>query len=152
MADKKEEKSLFAKAGDKLSGFGDYVNKQTTLSDETKKSIEAKKQKAKEELLKAKAKAGEWLKVTKEWMKVSRNRSMLLVAILMFMILLNFAVFMSINFDDLKKNDKDGDDARNKVGHLKNISIATFFFALLLGVNIGVEGVMKPVDVVITEI
>lgn len=150
--EKKEEKAWYQRGYDNVVSTGKYINEKTTLSKEQKESIEATKIKAKEQLAKAKVTAGEWSKATMAWLKVSSNRSMLLVAILLFMILLNFSLFMSINFDDLDEKGEAGDSARSKVAHLKNISITTFIFALMLGVNVGLERFMKPIDIVITEI
>lgn len=144
--------TLGARIASAGASAGKFINEKTTLSDENRAKVELAKQQAKEQLAKAKVKAGEFSKIAMEWIKVSKNRSMLLVAILLFMILLNFSLFMSINFDDLDEKGEAGDNARSKVAHLKNISTATFFFALLLGVNIGAEQFIKPVDIVITEI
>ena len=124
----------------------DFLNKATTLSPEQRAKMEDVKKYASEQLAKAKASAAARAKIGFAWLKISSNRTMLLGAILLFMIFLNFAVFMSVNFDDLDKSGEEGDNARSKVGHLKNISIASFVFFLLFVANIVAARVMKPTE------
>jgi hypothetical protein len=64
------------------------------------------------------------------WLKVYENQSISLFTLLFIMIIVNFAVFMSIDFEKLR-NSNATDDAEEvaKLAHLKNISIVTILLA-----------------------
>jgi hypothetical protein len=79
------------------------------------------------------------------WLKVYENQSISLFTLLFIMILVNFAVFMSIDFTKLR-NSNATDDAEEvaKLAHLYNLSIVT----ILLACGVAVFEVINYVDFV----
>jgi len=125
---------------DRIVGFGSSIIKGGQALANSKEVVSAQ---AKAAAALKKAAAGG--KSLGNWLKVYENQSICLFTLLFIMIIVNFAVFMSIDFEKLR-NSNATDDAEEvaKLAHLKNISIVT----ILLACGVAVFEVINYVDFV----
>lgn len=106
------------------------LNEATTLSAANKERFAKAQAGAGALLERAKASGKSGMSKLGNWLKVYENQSISLFTLLFIMIIVNFAVFMSIDFEKLR-NSNATDDAEEvaKLAHLKNISIVTILLA-----------------------
>jgi hypothetical protein len=129
---------------DRIAGIGSSIYKGGKAIANSEAVVSAQ---AKAGALLERAKAGGKSGIGRlgNWLKVYENQSISLFTLLFIMILVNFAVFMSIDFEKLR-NSNATDDAEEvaKLAHLKNISIVT----ILLACGVAVFEVLNYVDFV----
>jgi hypothetical protein len=108
---------------DSLKALGTKLNTATTLSDETRQRLATGQ-------ASAQAKLSAFSATSKAWLSITKNQRILLYSLVTLMVIVNFAVFWSLDMDKIKKDDV---DELAKLGHLSRISIFTLLFVIGLG-------------------
>lgn len=79
------------------------------------------------------------------WLSITKNQRILLYVLVALMVIVNFAVFWSLDMEKIKKDDA---DELAKLGHLSRISIFTLLFVIGLGFFEAMAYMEKPASAV----